>query len=134
MMNETLDRIIKQSGAMWEAARSRTEVFDAVLVKLSPGASGNVFELTLPPNEHHPFWRVNERAMTAGEEEYLHTLLRQHGASNSRWLFHVGNFDPEPRDDGTMYRVRALIYNGRKEHGWLPSTEIVRATFELIDG
>lgn len=123
-MNEVLDRIIKQSGEMWEAARPRQD--SPVLVKLANGA-GNVYELTLPKGEGHPFWRVNERGLTPDEaEEFFHSTRSSKGPE-----WEMGGL--APMGDGVYMHTRAFIYNGRWENRWMPSVERVRVQIERVD-
>jgi hypothetical protein len=126
-MNQIVERMIKESGEMWEAARDRTYPGNAVLIRLD---TPTVYELTLPKNEHHPFWRVNERPLEPDE----YTAYRLAWVEGN--LHGIGDMidmrDMRDMRDGIFYRTRAHVYNGRAAHRWNDSMEQVRVTIKEI--
>lgn len=114
-MNEVLDRIIRESGEMWSGWRDRTA--NPVLVKLDEAAPGKLFELTLPPNEGHPFWRINERGMTPEEVESFLAWKADHRRQPE--MTRIGGVVSE----GEGHPVRGFIFNGRAPGRWVASCE-----------
>lgn len=121
---EVLDRIIKQSGEMWEQVRPRQN--SPVLVKLD-NEDGMVFELTLPEGEGHPFWRINERKLRPDEFEDFHNSRMRHWTPE--WV--MGGLTP--LSDGVYILTRGYIYNGRAAYKWSPTIERVRVQVERIE-
>lgn len=118
-MNETIKWIIEDSGEMWAAARDRTT--SPVLVQVSDGTRGNVFELSLPPGEGHPFWRVSERPLTEDEREKFR-------AFRARKVYGIGDL---MRVSDGYFRVRAFVYNARQQDAWNIGCD--RVTVEITE-
>lgn len=121
LTNETVKKLIEESGEMWEAVRDREN--SPVLLQVPEQPTGCVYELSLPAGENHPFWRVLERELTPEE-----------GASRMRFLesgaYRFG--DLMSRDvKGSYFRVRAYVFNGRREAEWDISVDHV--TVEIVD-
>lgn len=66
LTNETVQKLIEESGEMWEAMRDR--VTSPVLLQVPEQPTGRVYELSLPAGGKHPFWRVSERDLTEEEQ------------------------------------------------------------------
>jgi hypothetical protein len=127
-MNETLDKLIKQSGEMWAGVRDRTQ--SPLLLSLSGDWRGKVFELSLPEGEGHPFWRINERQLTSEESETFGQAIGVRCQRIGDLMQVVG----ESVNGAAPYmRVCAYIFNGRKYNEWNICTERVRAQVELED-
>ena len=119
LTNETVKNLIEESGEMWESARDRLN--SPVLVQVSERPSGFAYELSLPKGESHPFWRVTERELTPSERA-ARTYFLIHGPYLGD-LINVG--------DGSYLRVRAYVFNGRKDGAWDHSVDHVN--IEIID-
>lgn len=113
LTNETVKNLIEESGEMWEAARDRTN--SPVLLQVPNQWAGLVYELSLPAGEKHPFWRVTERELTS-DERATQTFFLLHGPYLGD-LINVG--------DGSYLRVRAYVFNGRKDGAWDHSVDHV---------
>lgn len=114
LTNETVKKLIDESGRMWEAVRDR--VGSPVLLQAPDQPTNHVYELSLPPREKHPFWRVSERELTPDEDAARMAFLRG-GA------YRLG--DLMAMDNGSYLRVRAYVFNGRRDRGWDISVERV---------
>jgi hypothetical protein len=112
-MNEQIDQLIKQNGERWAAGHNRTVIPVTISLNLH-FTGGRVFDLTLPPNESHPNWRINEREMTSEESAELIEKYRERNVERIGALI--------PIYDGKYFRVRAHIRNGRA-NGWANSVE-----------
>jgi hypothetical protein len=122
LTNETVKTMIEESGEMWEAMRDR--INSPVLIQVDEQPSAFAYELSLPAGEHHPFWRVLERELTPEED-----------ASRIAFLSRGTTYrlsDLMSRDvKGSYFRVRAYVFNGRREAEWDISVDHV--TVEIID-
>jgi len=119
-MNKVIEGQIEQNGERWAQTMDRTRI--PVLLTLSRCPGATVWELTLPPNEPHPFWRVHERELT--EEEAAE--MKMVGC-----LHRVGSLIGNHLDTGIheAWLVKALVKNGRKTE-WTNSVEKVRVIIE----
>lgn len=126
-MDETIARMIKESGEMWESVRDRTD--SPVLITKSMVTHFPVWELSLEPGAHHPYWTVIERELTEEESEELKE------AYHSRKIDQVGSIMGGVVE-GTNFMVRAYVKNGRKpaDMGWTVSTDRVKVVVERIHG
>jgi hypothetical protein len=119
LTNETVKTLIEESGEMWEAVRDR--VNSPVLLQVSKQWAGSIYELSLPESEKHPYWCVSERDLTPEEDASLRAFLN-HGP-------YMG--DLISTDSGSYLRVRAYVFNGRREGAWDISVD--RVNIEIIN-
>jgi hypothetical protein len=120
LTNETVKKLIEESGEMWEAMRDR--ISSPVLIQVDEQPSAFAYELSLPAGEHHPFWRVLERELTP-EEDASRMRFLESGA------YRFG--DLMSRDvKGSYFRVRAYVFNGRREAEWDISVD--RVEVEIV--
>lgn len=112
--NETINRMIEESGEMWASMRDRT--VSPVLVKVDHRPTAFAYELTLPKGEGHPFWRVSERELTPEESSLFEAFRRER-------VYALG--DLINHNEGSYFRVRAYVFNGRKEGAWDISVDCV---------
>lgn len=119
-MDETLDRIIKQSGGMWAETADRTQTPVLLVPNIVRGEK--VFELTLPVGEGHPFWRVNERALTEDEYKELSAAFESQRLMSPGTIHQVW--------PGPVYRLVTYFIRDGRRSGWNVATRPVRVTIE----
>jgi hypothetical protein len=120
-MQEEISHQIEQNGERWAACMDRTQM--PVILALSNCPGCPVWELTLPPNEPHPFWRIHERVLT--EEEA--------GEMKVANLQRIGSiFGALTEGMQEVWLIRAYVKNGRGTN-WTNSAEKMRVTVEKLN-
>jgi hypothetical protein len=119
LTNETVKTLIEESGEMWEAVRDR--VNSPVLLQVPDQPAGYVYELSVPAGEKHPFWRVSERELSPEEDMNRQSFISD--AYSSGTLL--------PTDGSSYFRVRAYVFNGRRDSQWDISVD--RVNIEIIN-
>lgn len=117
MTDDAINRAIEQRGETWADGVDRTQT--AVLLTTDCARGAEVGEMTLPPGEGHPYWRVRKRPMT---EEEWHDL-----GGNSHWP--VGSYIKTA--GGTFLRVDYYVKHGRGGvPRWAPGGTFIKGITE----
>jgi hypothetical protein len=101
MTDEEVGRVIEARGEMWD-----TELVDRrqvpVMLATEIRCGAEVVELTLPPGEPHPYWRVDRRQMT--DEDCL-------AWERDKPSYSIGSY--LKMADGKFLRIDYYVKNGR---------------------
>lgn len=110
-MNEAVKRFLDEMGVEY-AERGDCDT-SPILFKADNENAGTLFQLSLPKNEPHPYWRVRERDMTADEVMQL-VHEKVFGGLKS-----IGSMMTDE------YKVRGYVFNARIRNKWNLSVDKV---------